>query len=131
MPFARQRLNRGHLAPTTVELDKRNPVLHHVPSDEKVLERRDVEIAGAWDSFVGAASKHAVMLKQQSNARRGHPIPASRNGAAELSGVYDRKLRQLMKRYGGYSSEREMRKGGNQKCVRSANILASCGMELF
>lgn len=43
----------------------------------KVLDRRDVDIAGAWKSFTSAAVKHGTALKRWRYARLPHPAPSA------------------------------------------------------
>lgn len=68
---------------------------------EKVLEKRDADIEGAWARFVAAATEHGAGLKRRSDARRAHPHPVSLDKRAGASGIHDheKKFLVLMKRY--------------------------------
>ncbi|CAM9092452.1 unnamed protein product, partial [Ectocarpus fasciculatus] len=66
---------------------------------EKVLERRDADIGGAWNRFVGAVTEYSAGRKQRSDSRRAHPYPASGDKRAAASEIHDEKLMRLMERY--------------------------------
>ncbi|CAM9412521.1 unnamed protein product, partial [Ectocarpus sp. 8 AP-2014] len=66
---------------------------------EKVLERRDADIGGAWTRFVGAATEYSAGRRQRSDGRRAHPYPASGDKRAAASEIHDEKLMRLMERY--------------------------------
>ncbi|CAM9409047.1 unnamed protein product, partial [Ectocarpus sp. 12 AP-2014] len=66
---------------------------------EKVLERRDADIGGAWTRFVGAATEYSAGRRQRSDARRAHPYPASGDKRAAASEIHDEKLTRIMERY--------------------------------
>ncbi|CAM9554693.1 unnamed protein product [Scytosiphon promiscuus] len=67
---------------------------------EKVLERRDADIAGAWTRFVGEVTEFGANRKKRSEARRAHPHPVTRGERARASKIHDDRLLVLMERYG-------------------------------
>eukprot|EP00903_Cladosiphon_okamuranus_P009171 g8759.t1 len=69
---------------------------------DKVLEKRDKDVEGAWTRFVAAATEHGAGLKRRSDARRAHPRPISldeRGGAGDTHD-HEQKLMVLTERYG-------------------------------
>ncbi|CAM9169018.1 unnamed protein product, partial [Hapterophycus canaliculatus] len=67
---------------------------------EKVLERRDADVAGAWTRFIGAVTKFGTDRMERSETRRAHIHPVTRGEEATACEIQDRKLFLLMERYG-------------------------------
>lgn len=75
-----------------------------VPSSkQKVLERRDADIASAWNSFTSAAVKHGIALNRRRNARRPHPVlpawPETTSAFQKNKEGESKRVQALLKRY--------------------------------